>query len=67
VNLSFTFASCGMISVKFTPGMRVGMGLNALRILSGTFSFGSQRSMCDGPPCRYTMMTLLALPQPGPP
>ena len=28
------------------------MFVNGLRILSGTFSLGSQRSMCEGPPCR---------------
>ena len=44
VILSFTFASSGKTSVKFTPGIFVEIFLNGLRMLSGRFSFGSHRS-----------------------
>ena len=52
MNLSFTLASSGRISVKLMPGILVEIGLKELRMLSGRFSLGSQRSRWLGPPCR---------------
>src|SRR6266568_3061332 len=59
VNLSFTCASFGRISVYLTPDSFVSIGLKIDLTLAGTLSFGSQRYRWLGPPCRYRGMTSL--------
>ena len=51
-SLSIIFARRGKSSQIWMPGTFVSMGRNSPRISAGAFGFGSQRSMCDGPPGR---------------
>src|ERR1035438_8447008 len=67
VALSRCCAIIGMCSPMNVPGMLVLMGLNSPRMLAGASGFGSQISICEGPPCRKIMITLLADSQPRAP
>src|SRR5260370_10837057 len=59
-------ASRGNSSENGRAVVRVLMGLNMLRTRSGASGLGSHRSRWLGPPWRYSRMTLLARPKPGP-
>src|SRR5216684_9148802 len=55
---------CSPIKV---PAILVLIGLNSPRTFDGASGLGSQISMCDGPPCRKIITTLLADSQPRAP
>ena len=59
-SLSSLRASSGRCSQTRMPGSAVGMVLNSPRMPSGASGFGSNVSMCDGPPKRSSRMTALA-------
>src|SRR5437667_5534355 len=67
VALSRCSAIIGMCSTIQVPGILVLMGLNSPRMFDGASGLGSQISMCDGPPCRKIITTLLADSQPRAP
>src|SRR5439155_4717664 len=56
-----------MCSPIHVPEILVLIGLNSPRMLDGASGFGSQISMCDGPPCRKIITTFLADSQPRAP
>src|SRR5262245_35767834 len=50
-----------MCSAMRMPGNVVGIVLNSPRISTGASGFGSNVSMCDGPPCIHSRMQLTCL------
>ena len=64
-SLSASWPSCGNVPPNVMPGRLVDTSPVMLRNSTGAVIFGSNSSMCDGPPCRNSSTTDLSVSRRG--